>query len=66
MVWSPTITFNECLELGIQQYGENIVQIAESASKEFSIEETLTKMESEWNEAVLELTLYKNSGKYIN
>lgn len=62
LIWSPTITFNECLELGIQEMGESIVRIAESASKEYSIEETLTKMESEWEQADLDLALYKNSG----
>lgn len=48
--------------MGIQEFGECMVRIAESASKEYSIEETLTKMEAEWEHADMELTLYKNSG----
>lgn len=58
------MTFNDCLALGIHEWCDNVVKIADSASKEYTIEDTLTKMEGEWEHNELDLTAYKNTGRY--
>lgn len=63
--WTPTITFKNCLELGIEKYTQEILQIGENATKEYSIEKTLEKMMMEWENNNLELTPYKQTGTYI-
>lgn len=63
--WGPAITFKQCLEYGIAKVADNIVRISEYATKEFSIEQALDKMESEWDDCMLELTLYKQTGTFI-
>lgn len=62
LVWSNTLTFNECLSLGIEEFGEDITKISETAGKEYQIEQTLDKMEAEWENNLLELTPHKKTG----
>ncbi|XP_056631499.1 dynein axonemal heavy chain 1-like [Diorhabda sublineata] len=59
------VTFHDCLQLGVDQYIEKMANIAERATKEYSIEQTLEKMMSEWENNKLELTPYKTTGTYI-
>lgn len=65
LVLTPTLTFNDCIALGIKNFGLEVTKAAESAAKEFTIEETLTKMQKEWESIEMELTLYKSTGTYI-
>lgn len=62
---SPVLTFQNCVELGVLDHTEDLQQIADNASKEYSIELALDKMESEWENVRMELTPYKNTGTYI-
>lgn len=59
---TPILTFNNCLELGVAEYSDVLLKISENANKEFGIEQALDKMEAEWENNILELTLYKNTG----
>ncbi|XP_030766886.1 dynein heavy chain 1, axonemal-like isoform X2 [Sitophilus oryzae] len=65
LVWSTTITFHDVLALGVEQYIDEIKSIAEAATKEYSIEQTLDKMLAQWEDNRLELTAYKDTGTYI-
>ncbi|XP_023309976.1 dynein heavy chain 1, axonemal-like [Anoplophora glabripennis] len=65
LMWTPIITFNDCLSLGIREHSDLIIKIAESASKEYSIEQTMNKMKAEWESNLMELNPYKNTGTYI-
>ena len=66
-MFTPTLTFEQCLERGIAEYTEQVTKIGESASKEYGIEEVLLKMKQDWSNVKLELQPYKNTGisKYI-
>lgn len=62
MEWTPVVTFNDCLKLGIEDHINEIVKVAETASKEYSIEQILDKMIAEWANNLMELSAYKNTG----
>jgi len=59
------LTFQKCLEMGLQKYIELISKVAEKAGKEFSIEQQLDKMENEWKSVRFEVLPYKQTGTYI-
>lgn len=61
----PSLTFAKCLEMGLQDHTEAIAKVAEIASKEFSIEQALDKMESEWVPIALDIVAYKETGTFI-
>ena len=61
----PSLTFAKCLEMGLQNHTETISKVAEVAGKEFSIEQALDKMESEWEPVILEISAYKETGTFI-
>ncbi|CAG9819626.1 unnamed protein product [Phaedon cochleariae] len=63
--WTPITTFSDCLKLGIEHFMDSMIKIGETATKEYSIEQTLDKMVAEWENNKLELTPYKNTGTYI-
>ncbi|KAK5644094.1 hypothetical protein RI129_007939 [Pyrocoelia pectoralis] len=63
--WTPTITFNDFLALGIQNYTDVVSKIGDNAGKEYAIEAVLDKMMREWDHNVMELALYKTTGTYI-
>lgn len=62
---TTTLTFNDCVALGIKDIGAEVTKTAESAAKEYTIEETLSKMLKEWETTEMELTAYKNTGTFI-
>nr|CAD7450236.1 unnamed protein product [Timema bartmani] len=62
---TPNLTFRKCLEAGLGDYADVVVQVAESAGKEFALEQTLIKMQTEWESIVIELTAYKDTGTFI-
>ncbi|XP_055077981.1 dynein axonemal heavy chain 1 [Periophthalmus magnuspinnatus] len=59
------LTFSRCLELGLQNFGDQIAQVAEVAGKEYAIERALDKMKDEWSTLVIDVLPYKNTGTYI-
>lgn len=44
------------------EYTAEISKIGDSAAKEYTIEKTLEKMQSEWENLCMELSLYKTTG----
>ncbi|RMC00001.1 hypothetical protein DUI87_23409 [Hirundo rustica rustica] len=61
----PSMTFGRCLELNLQDQMENVLKVAETASKEYAIENALNKIENEWKSVLFVVTLYKNTNTYI-
>lgn len=62
MAWTPTTTFHDMLKLGIEGFSEDIKTVAEMASKEYGIEQTLDKMAAEWLDNCLDIQPYKETG----
>uniref|UniRef100_A0A8C3XBZ8 Dynein axonemal heavy chain 1 n=1 Tax=Cyanoderma ruficeps TaxID=181631 RepID=A0A8C3XBZ8_9PASS len=61
----PSMTFGRCLELKLQDQMENVLKVAETASKEYAIENALNKIENEWKSVSFIVALYKNTNTYI-
>ncbi|KAI3369512.1 hypothetical protein L3Q82_007723 [Scortum barcoo] len=59
------LTFSRCLELGLQNYVDDIAHVAEVAGKEYTIEQALEKMEQEWSMVLFDVLPYKETGTYI-
>lgn len=53
------------MDEGIADYRENLLTIGERAGKEYVIEQTLEKMLTEWDNNLMDLSLYKNTGTII-
>lgn len=64
--WGPILTFNQCLEMGIVNVADEVVRVSEGAAKEYAIEQTLDKMEREWEDNLMELTPHKKTGNVNN
>ncbi|XP_075235019.1 sterile affecting ciliogenesis [Lycorma delicatula] len=62
---TPNLTFNKCLQLGIEKHVDVMMELADHAGKEYVIELALDKMANEWANINLEVTPYKNTGTYI-
>ncbi|KAG7240353.1 hypothetical protein INR49_026924, partial [Caranx melampygus] len=60
-----SLTFSRCLELGLQNHIDDVTNVAEMAGKEYTIEQTLEKMENEWAAIVFDVLPYKETGTYI-
>lgn len=52
--------------MGIEDHAADIVKVAEIATKEYSIEQTLDKMAAEWETNFMELTPYKQTGYIVH
>ncbi|XP_038005283.1 dynein heavy chain 1, axonemal [Motacilla alba alba] len=61
----PSMTFGHCLELNLQDHMESVLKVAETASKEYAIENALNKIEAEWKSVSFIVVLYKNTNTYI-
>uniref|UniRef100_A0A8C3UWY6 Dynein axonemal heavy chain 1 n=1 Tax=Catharus ustulatus TaxID=91951 RepID=A0A8C3UWY6_CATUS len=61
----PSMTFGHCLELNLQDHMESVLKVAETASKEYAIENALNKIENEWKSVSFVVVLYKNTKTYI-
>ncbi|KAM4613811.1 dynein axonemal heavy chain 1 [Polymixia lowei] len=59
------LTFSRCLELGLQNHVDEIARVAETAGKEYAIEQALDKMEQEWLAVMFDVLPYKKTGTYI-
>ena len=64
----PTVddmSTQDLLSLGLKDHLETILKIGESAAKEYQIEHALDKMELEWEDKLLDLHTYKETGTYV-
>lgn len=66
IILSQSLNFKKCLALGVQNYVEEIKQISDNASKEYTTEIALNKMKDEWNGVKLQLMPYDNKDIYIS
>ncbi|XP_050431121.1 dynein axonemal heavy chain 1-like [Adelges cooleyi] len=62
---SPLLNFDKCWTLGVGEFSEELKQISDNASKEFTIEGALEKMKKEWEHVKLQMQLYKDTGTHI-
>ncbi|KAL1138667.1 hypothetical protein AAG570_008729 [Ranatra chinensis] len=62
---TPYLTFKQCLDAGVKDQFEVLKEIVDLAGKEFVLEQALTKMQGEWEEANMSVTPYKTTGSYI-
>lgn len=65
MALTPTLTFKELILLGIMQYEEIVMTVADEAEKEYSIEGILDKMISAWDTITMDVIPYKNTGLHF-
>ncbi|XP_061640433.1 dynein axonemal heavy chain 1 isoform X3 [Phyllopteryx taeniolatus] len=65
VVPKANLTLSRCLELGLQNHMDAITQVAETAGKEYTIEQALQKMKVEWATIIFDLMPYKETGTYI-
>ncbi|XP_043502299.1 dynein axonemal heavy chain 1-like [Polistes fuscatus] len=65
MALTPSLTFNNLIVLGIMEFKEIVMKVADEAEKEYSIEGILDKMINAWNVITMDVMLYKNTGTYI-
>ncbi|XP_053933024.1 dynein axonemal heavy chain 1 [Cuculus canorus] len=61
----PNLTLGFCLDMKLLDHIESITKVAEIAGKEYTIENALNKMESEWNSVLFTVMLYKDTGTFI-
>uniref|UniRef100_A0A6I8P5E1 Dynein axonemal heavy chain 1 n=1 Tax=Ornithorhynchus anatinus TaxID=9258 RepID=A0A6I8P5E1_ORNAN len=59
------LTFSRCLDMKLQEHVEIISKVAETASKEYAIEQALDKMEKEWIPIVFNVLPYKDTGTFV-
>lgn len=59
------ITLHDALAANLEEKIDAITEVVGIASKEYSIEVSLQKMQSEWEEINLEIEPYKNTGTYV-
>lgn len=60
IVSSPSLTFKQCLELGVDKHEDELKRISDNASEEYVIELAMDKMMKEWNDVKLQFESYKN------
>lgn len=60
-----SFNLSKASEVGILQNLGQVTSIADVASKEFSIEQALDKMEREWEGILLSVQPYRESGTFI-
>ncbi|CAI6356164.1 unnamed protein product [Macrosiphum euphorbiae] len=66
IILSTKLNFKKCLVLGVPNYIEEIKEISDNASKEYTIEIALNKMMDEWNGVKLQLLPYNDKDMYIS
>lgn len=62
---SETTSLNDMIQLGLDVKIDDIEEICVNASKEYSIEKAMDKMESEWAPVILQLKSWKETGTSI-
>jgi dynein heavy chain len=58
-------TLNDLIKLNVHENLNKIASICDTAGKEYSIQASLDKMMSEWENQNLEITAYKDTGTFI-
>ncbi|XP_065826535.1 dynein axonemal heavy chain 3-like isoform X2 [Oscarella lobularis] len=58
----PTTTLSDVLEMGLAKHLEKLEEISSSASKEYSLEKAMEKMQSEWKDTLFNLVAYRDTG----
>lgn len=58
-------TLGKMIDLGLDEFAENVSTISGAASKELSIEQTLASIKKTWGETSLEVVAYKDRGHFI-
>ncbi|KAJ3091962.1 Dynein heavy chain 2, axonemal [Quaeritorhiza haematococci] len=61
---APTFTLEKIFDLGLDQYSESIANLSAAASKELSIEQGLTTIETAWKELELDIVPHKEDKGY--
>jgi dynein heavy chain len=64
-VQAKSFTFEALLELDLGSQIEEIAKVADSAGKEYAIEQALDKMQAEWAEVLVETVEYRESGTHV-
>ncbi len=54
-------SLSELVGAGLMQYISRIEEVSVTATKEFALEETLQRMQSEWNDIFFEFLPYRDS-----
>ncbi|KYM92457.1 Dynein heavy chain 1, axonemal [Atta colombica] len=62
---TPTLSFKNLLVFNIMKHKETVKTIANTAAKEFLIENTLDKMMTDWKTITMDVFPYKDTDKYI-
>jgi dynein heavy chain len=62
---TDALTLGSMIDIGLDQFAEQVSAISGAASKELSIEQTLNGIESTWSQTNLEIVAYKDRGHYI-
>ena len=57
----PDTSLSELVGAGLMQYISRIEEVSVTATKEFALEETLQRMQSEWNDICFEFLPYRDS-----
>lgn len=65
LVLDETTTLSKILDLNLSQHLESFEKISEAATKEFSLQKTLSKMKDEWETLSFVFVDYKESGTKI-
>ena len=60
-----TCTLTQLIDMNLMEKIEPITKICDVAGKEYSIESSLDKMESDWQEMQLDIIAYRETGTYI-
>jgi dynein heavy chain len=60
-----TFSLRRGLQVGLPKYLPAVEEVSEYASKEYSLERTLDKMQGDWNGVMLEYMAWRNTGTYI-
>eukprot|EP00958_Prasinococcus_capsulatus_P020419 scaffold2645_cov378-Prasinococcus_capsulatus_cf.AAC.24 len=58
-------TLHAGLEMGLVRHRDVIAQVCDVASKEYAIEQALSKMKNEWDNVELEVKDYRETGTYV-
>ena len=61
----PNFTLQKALKLDLVAHIETVEKVSESASKEYSLERTLDKMQKDWSGVVFERKAWRETGSYI-
>lgn len=62
MALTPALTLKGLLLLGITDFEDIVMDVADSAAKEYTIEGTLDKMSNEWETIKMDVMPYKDTG----